>query len=237
MEEIKPAGLIQNVRSSNLSETQAISYALPAIASGMLMTPMGIIQGIYAKHYGIALTTLAIIITVSRIFDAITDPIIGYLSDRYYRKTGSRKPFIVAGMFMLLVSGYFLYSPGEEVTVAYASAVFLSFYLAYTLFEIPHVTWPCDISRLPSVRSKFYSYRVMAIYIGMIIFYAVPLLPLFPSREITPETLKVAFWLAAVLAIIFLYFASRLVPSGRRHKPVVTVVPTSQRANDGAYYV
>ncbi len=110
-----------------------------------LGAPIPILQGIYAKYYGFSLTTLATIILLARFFDAITDPLIGYYSDRYARRTGTRKPFILAGGLLLILSAYFLYVPiggdiGESsnVSVAYFTFWFMALYLAMTLFEIPH---------------------------------------------------------------------------------------------------
>ena len=200
--------------SGTLSQAQVISYALPVITFNMLMIPMSIIQGIYAKHYGIALSTLALIVFASRIFDAVSDPMIGYLSDRYRRRYGTRKPFIVAGGVLLLIAGFYLYVPPPQVTTTYVAGWFIAFYMAYTLFEIPHITWPCDVAKASTDRARLYSYRVVAFYCGMVLFYSIPLLPVFPTQDITPQTLKVAFFVSAALALPFLFQSMRSVPSG-----------------------
>jgi len=189
---------------------------LPCIPAYMLMAPIHIIQGVYAKHYGIALTTLASILLLSRLLDALSDPIIGYYSDRYRSKHGTRKPFITAGSLMIVLCGYFLYVPPETVTPFYAGLWIIAFYTAYTLFEIPHITWPADIAHESDDKTRLYSYRVFASYCGLALFYCIPLLPLFESRAITPETLKVTFIVAAVMTVPFLIQAMRSVPSGRR---------------------
>ena len=176
---------------------------------------MGIIQGIYAKHYGIALTTLATIILLSRVLDAVSDPIIGYYSDRYRAKHGTRKPFIVVGSLMILLCSYFLYIPLANVTALYAGFWFIAFYVAFTVFDIPHQTWPSDIAEDSGDKTKLYSYRGFAAYCGLVLFYCIPLLPLFESKAITPETLKVTFIVAAVVTLPFLFQALRMVPSGR----------------------
>ena len=80
-------------RSSTTSLKYA-AYALPVITMLWLHAPLVIIQGIYAKYYGLSLTTIAAIVLLGRFFDAVTDPLIGYYSDRYRRRTGTRKPFV-----------------------------------------------------------------------------------------------------------------------------------------------
>ena len=61
-----------------------LAYPLPYIAMAFLFGPMAILQGIYAKYFGLSLTTIAAVLLIGRLFDAITDPIIGYLSDRHF---------------------------------------------------------------------------------------------------------------------------------------------------------
>ena len=212
----------------DLNVVQCTSYILPAIPIVLLYAPISIIQGVYAKHYGLALTTLATILLVSRIFDAISDPIVGYLSDRYRAKHGTRKPFIIAGSLLTLLCGYFLYNPpADGVSVFYAGFWMVAIFTAFTLFEIPHVTWPSDIAGDSDSKTKLYSYKVFAGYCGLILFYAIPLLPFFDSTAITPETLKVTFWIAAILTVPFLIQAMRAVPSG----PAAVASPESSASS------
>lgn len=198
-----------------ISNLQSIYYALSVIPVTMLMTPLILIQGIYAKHYGLELTALAGILLISRILDAISDPLVGVFSDRYHAKYGTRKPFIVAGSLLVLLCGYFLYAPPEHVTALYVGFWTIAFYMAFTLFEIPHMTWPADIAEDSDSKAKLYSYRVFAAYSGLVFFYSIPLLPFFESTAITPETLKVAFVVATLLTFPLLFQAMRVVPSGK----------------------
>ena len=218
----------KNSTPDKLTQISAISYALPAMTSSMLITPFAIIQGIYAKHYGIALSTLALIIVASRIFDAVSDPVVGYLSDRYRQKQGTRKPFMVVGTLLMLACCYFIYVPGEQISTAYIAVFFMLLSVVYTLFEIPHLSWPCDIASESADRAKLYTYRMVAGYAGMIAFYSIPLLPIFPTKEITPQTLKVAFFFALCLALPFLFQAMKAVPAGNPPSPVVTTSKQSK---------
>ena len=115
-----------------------------------LMAPLAIIQGVYAKYYGLPLTTLAAIILLARLFDTLSDPVIGYYSDRYASRTGSRKPFMFVGGLLFIVSSYFLYVPvglssitnneldalniSPSISAAYFTSWFILLYLAWTLF-------------------------------------------------------------------------------------------------------
>lgn len=203
-------------------------YSLPKVGIIWLWAPVAILQGIYAKYYGFSLATLAIIVLLARFFDVITDPLIGYLSDRYQRRMGTRKPFILAGGLLFVVSSYFLYVPygvdtasimagnaveGQAVSTAYFIAWFLLFYLAFTLFDIPHNAWASELARNGQDKSKIYSFRAGAGYLGLVLFYSIPLLPFFDSNDITPKTLEFSTIVASLLLIIFLLISVTRTPN------------------------
>lgn len=193
---------------------QNIYYVLPRIAGISLFAPINIVQGIYAKHYGLALTTIASVILFARLFDAVTDPIIGYLSDRAYLKSGTRKPFMAVGVVVMIFSGYFLYSPPGNVTSVYFALWFMAFYLGFTLFEIPHLAWGGEISGAAHEKTQTYNLRTAAGFIGLVLFYSVPLLPVWNSREITPETLEFSAIVSGLLMLPLIYLCLKKVPNG-----------------------
>jgi len=211
-----------------LSLSHYLSFCAPRVAFNWLYAPIAILQGIYAKHYGIALTTIAAIVLLTRIFDAITDPLVGYYSDRYCRQTGTRKPFILVGSVLLIISSYFLYVPmnlnlisvahvggvhTSTVSATYLTIWFLLFYLGFTLFDIPHNAWASELATSSTDKSRIYSFQCVAAYIGLVIFYAIPLLPFFESTEITPYTLKISVIAASILMLSLLYFCLMRTPN------------------------
>ena len=54
-----------------------LAYSAPAIASACLIAPIGVVQGVYAKYFGLPLSTIALVILCARCFDAISDPVVG----------------------------------------------------------------------------------------------------------------------------------------------------------------
>ena len=215
---------VPNQSSSTFMKYTA--YALPVITMVWLHAPLVIVQGIYAKYYGLSLTTIAAVVLFGRIFDAVTDPLIGYYSDRYRRRTGTRKPFVLAGGVLMIVSGYFLYVP-FSASVLYFSLCMFAFYLAYTLFDIPHNAWASELAQSANDKSTIYSFRSIGVFVGLVLFYAMPLLPFFETSDITPETLKVSVIAASVLMVVFLIVCMKYTPDGR-HSVVVDKSPKSK---------
>ena len=186
-----------------LSNRHCLAYAMPVITTSCLMAPIGVLQGIYAKYYGLSLTTIATVLLLTRLFDAITDPVIGYYADRYYQRKGTYKPFIFVGGLLFMLCGYFLYLPPVDVGALYFTAWLMAFYLAWTLFEIPHLAWPSELAKTSESKSRIYTFRNMANYSGWLLFYCIPLLPIFESRAITPETLKVLILVVGIMMVPF----------------------------------
>lgn len=197
-----------------------IAYSLPCITTAWLIAPLGVVQGIYAKYFGLSLTTIAIVILCARFIDAISDPLVGYFSDYHYRRTGTRKPFVLFGGLLFIISSYFLYVPfGVDVPVllntelpnniatvstSYFAFWFIAFMVAWTLFEIPHITWASEIAPKTDDKAKVYSLRSASSYLGLLLFFSIPMLPVFGSPDISPSTLKISVVTAAFFLLLLL---------------------------------
>lgn len=194
---------------------QAVAYAAPYVGTALLVGPViAVLGGIYAKHYGLALTTIATVMLVARLFDAVTDPIIGYYSDRRRLRTGSRKPLIVVGGMLLVPCSYFLFVPPADVGAWYFAFWYMAFYLALTLFIIPYTAWANEFTIESREKTLVFSFLAVAGQGGGALFYLLPLLPFFVSTEITPEILQVTVLFGSVLLLLGLYVALKLVPNG-----------------------
>ena len=210
------------VQSQNaLSQLQGLAYGLPLLSLYFLFGPITLLQGIYAKHFGIALTTIASVLLIARVFDAVTDPLIGYCADRYYARYGNRKPFIIVGAVLFIISSWFLYVPfgfdpeqGDTVvSTGYFLGWFLTFYLAFTLFEIPHLAWGSELARDSQEKNKVYGLRSFFLFAGSLLFFVMPLLPWFETSEFTPQTLKWSAVVAGSLMLPMLYLCIKFVPN------------------------
>ncbi|MDB4077558.1 MFS transporter [Porticoccaceae bacterium] len=197
-----------------------ILYVLPSLGMVYFGIAVSVVQGVYAKHFGMSLSTIATILLISRLFDVVTDPVVGYLSDRFHARTGSRKIFIAIGGLSIIFSGYFLLVPVDpssvndatQVSGLYFAICYLAFYLSLTLFVIPHSAWGSELAKTGKEKSSLFALLALSNYIGAALFFSVPLLPWFETSEITPQSLQ---WtaLGSVLFILpSLYFSLKRVP-------------------------
>ena len=222
MNEVSTANASNN--ESSQSPFGLMSYASPMIASYFLLGPtFNILPAIYAKYFHLDLKSVALVVLLARIFDAVTDPAVGYLADKHRKAGGSRKTWVAAGGLCCLASAYFLLSPPPNPGFSYYLIGSLFFFLSFTLMEIPHITWGGELSTDYSARTKVYGYRSACIYIGFILWSGYPLLPFSETNEFTPETLHGIAVTAVIVMAISLAFSIKYAPSGNlisSHKKV-----------------
>ena len=214
---------------------KALAYAIPSIGMALMLGPMVVLGGIYAKHFGLSLTSIASVMLIARIFDAVTDPIIGYYSDRSRIRTGSRKPFMLVGAFLLAPCSYFLMVPGGEVSIAYFTFWYLAFYLALTIFAVPYLSWINEFTVDSKEKTLVFSMNAIVAQAGGALFYLIPLLPFFVSTEITPQTMQVTVIIGGMLLVPGLLIALKVVPDGPRPESLpetLSVQPISKKVAD-----
>lgn len=201
---------------------KALAYVAPQLGLSLLFAPViTVLGGIYGKYYGVSLTTIATVMLVARIFDAVTDPLIGYYSDRWRARTGTRKPLILLGGLLVIPCSYFLFVPPEGVGATYFAFWYMAFYLAMTVFIIPNTAWANEFTENSEDKTLVFSLMSMAGQGGVGLFYLIPLLPFFLTTEINPEVLKATVVAGASLLLIGLIVAMKAVPSGAASKPLV----------------
>jgi len=92
--------------------TQKLAYAAPAFALAVVGIPVYVyIPKFYTDVVGINITVLGYLLFGVRIFDAVTDPAIGFISDRTQTRFGRRRPYIAAGSILVAVAMFLLFNP------------------------------------------------------------------------------------------------------------------------------
>jgi Na+/melibiose symporter-like transporter len=93
-----------------------LAYALPAFALAIIGIPVYVyIPKFYTDVVGIDIAVAGILLFGVRLFDAITDPLMGTLSDRTRSRFGRRRPYILIGSMLLAIALIFLFNPPSTV--------------------------------------------------------------------------------------------------------------------------
>lgn len=123
---------------------------------------------------GLTLLFATTLVTVMRLFDAVTDPIIGALIDRTNTRFGKFRPFMVIGNGIMIVSAALLYFGTRIVSSEYMWARYVLFVLFYALYVIGYTfqtactrSGQTCITNDPKQRPLFTVFNTIASLVGM----------------------------------------------------------------------
>src|SRR5688572_23138698 len=95
----------------------------------------------YNQVLGLSGTLCGLAVTIALVLDAINDPVIGFMSDRWKSKLGRRHPFLYAAPIPVALSFYCIYSPPSGLTDFSLFLWFTTFTLlfrqALSLYHVP----------------------------------------------------------------------------------------------------
>lgn len=161
----------------NLSNKQLFSYALIESPMAMAATPLALfIAPFYTRDLGLSLAAVGTILMLARISDVITDPLIGQLSDRTRTRIGRRKPWVLLGAPLMLLSVWMLFVPSVPMTNLYFAIWLVAIWLGWTFIGIPYYAWGAELSTNYHERTRIASFRTALGIVGTLVAIIVPLI-------------------------------------------------------------
>ena len=150
------------------------AYGAPALGAGY----MYLLLSLYVMKFAtdvllIAPAVMGVIYSISRIWDAVSDPLVGYLSDRTNNRLGRRRTWILASALPIAAGFYMVFAPPLGLTadqlVIWMAVAIIGFYSAMTLFLVPHLSLGAELSDNYHERSRMFGARHAAYIIGSIV--------------------------------------------------------------------
>lgn len=160
------------------SRWRLAAFAAPALPLAAAGLPLGVyLPPFYATELGLGLPLVGAIFMLSRIWDAVNDPLIGVLSDRTRSRFGRRKPWIAIGAPIFALAAIAVFAPG--VFGAKPGAVWLAawlfiFYLGWTMVQIPLAAWGGELSSQYHQRSRVQTFSHVAAALGLLTVLVLP---------------------------------------------------------------
>lgn len=195
-------------------------FALPSGFTDIALLPFAIVIPVfYAKTTGLSLALIGSILLATRLFDAISDPAMGFIADQVETKFGRRKPWVLAGALLFSIALFQVFTPSAESDAAYFTFWVIAMYLGYTVFSVPKNAWHVEISRDYDERQRVVGYATAATFIGSVVVVLIPIAmsPITGSTEFSAEVLMtigvvvaVGLPVATVLAVTFVPKEERL---------------------------
>jgi glycoside/pentoside/hexuronide:cation symporter, GPH family len=188
----------------SLPLAKKLAYAAPAFTLAVVGIPVYVyIPKFYTDVVGVHIGVLGFILLAVRLFDAITDPLLGYLSDRTSTPFGRRRPYIALGSLMLATSLYLLFNPPEASptfeTWWFSLCIFFLF-LFWTTVTVPYEALGPELTFDYHERTGLFGLRDGAMLAGTLVAASSPFIvsqTLGLAQDAEGERTKF-FWIAAV---------------------------------------
>ena len=161
---------------------EKIGYALgDAAAGGITWKVMSIAFPVFfTSIFGLTVADTAALMLIARMFDVVTDPLMGSLADRTQSRWGTYRPWLIFGAIPFgLIFALLLYTPdlppvGKRI---WAYAFYLLMMAVYTAVNVPYGSLLGVMTNDDNEKNQFSSFRMVGAYaMGFITLFSFPYL-------------------------------------------------------------
>ncbi len=195
------------VYGDRLGWLKIAAYSAPTVGVGY----MYLLIGLYIMKFStdvllISPAIMGTIFGVSRVWDAISDPLVGYYSDKTQSSLGRRRSWLLLSMLPIAAMFVMVFSPPASLTgaglVVWMAVGVIGFYSAMTLFMVPHLSMGPELSSDYHERSRLYGFRHAAYTVGSIIALISMQLLINAEQVSEAQVRDTAFELSALAGIV-----------------------------------
>jgi len=152
-------------------------YGLPGLALAMPTIPVFVfLPTLYAETVGLSLAAVGAVLLAARLVDGVTDPVVGWLSDRVATRWGRRKPWIALGGLLAAPALLMLFMPPEGAGVGHLLGWSILLYVGWTLVNVPYTAWGAELSGDYNERARLTGWREGLMIVGILVAGAMPVL-------------------------------------------------------------
>lgn len=199
-----------------------VAFGVGMLANQMFPAVLGIFMVVLIQDLGFPGWMWGVLFFLPRVFDSLSDPIMGFISDNTRSKWGRRRQYVFVGAIIMGVAFVLMWQLHREDSVNYNFTYFLAwsfvFYLGLTIFSVPYVAMGYEMS--PDFHERT-SIMAVAQWIGQWAWVIAPWFWVimydpewFPSAEVATRTLAVGVGVVctifAMVPAIFLKSESTL---------------------------
>lgn len=150
------------------------SYSAGSIGTGVFSTVPTVLLLYYCTeilHISPAWAATAVLLP--KLWSIVWDPLVGAWSDRTRSRFGRRRPFMVAGAAGVALCFVALFAPPPGLTTAmtcaWVAAAYFMMATAYSLFAVPYIALPAELTDCDKLRSDMVSARMVVAMLGVLL--------------------------------------------------------------------
>ncbi|MDZ7784657.1 MAG: MFS transporter [Halioglobus sp.] len=164
-----------------------VAYGFGATAYGVKDNAFAIfLLFFYSRVIGMPAEQVGLAIMLVLIMDAISDPLVGHISDNFHSRWGRRHPFMYFSALPVSISFFFLWNPPDlsaDLMFYYLLVMAVLVRTLITLFEVPSTSLIAELTPDYDERTKLVGYRGFFGYLGAIGLTIVAYVFFFPETE------------------------------------------------------
>jgi len=217
---------MQNGQTEKLPLSVKIAYGMGDIYGGGSM----IIVGIYYLFFLTDVLKLSpalagTVLLISKIWDAVNDPLMGIITDRTRTRFGRRRPFLLAGIIFIFLSYFMLWYPvsfeSQWARFAFALLAFFFFDAVITLVMVPYNALASELTLDYGERTSLVSIRMGFSMFSSILCAVVPMeiVKLVPDVRLGHIVMGASFGLFFALPFTATFFFTRERPEFQENVP------------------
>jgi Na+/melibiose symporter-like transporter len=198
-----------------LSLWRVLAYGMPGLPLAIMGVPLYVyLPPFYANDLGLGLAAVGLAMMLTRLWDVITDPLIGALSDRIPGRHRRKLPMAL-GVPLLLVALWFLLLPAATAGLGHLYLWALVAFLGWTIIQLPYTSLGAEADPSPHGRTRLAAGREGLALLGTVLAASLPLLL---DSEAPAPILEAVFWLMLITlpAAVLLMAAGTPEPTAHR---------------------
>ncbi|MFN8641108.1 MAG: MFS transporter [Candidatus Binatia bacterium] len=154
-----------------------LAYGGPPIALAYLLF---VVQFYFLKFATDVLllppAAMGALFALAKLWDAVSNPLIGNWSDRCRARLGRRRPFLLAALPLLVATYAMLWNPPAALPTSllslWAGVALLGFFSAYALYAVPHAALGAELSPDSHQRTRLFGAKQISFTLGMLLAFA-----------------------------------------------------------------
>lgn len=158
------------LQSKGLSAITLACYGLLGLPLAAATLPLYVhIPNFYAVDLGLGLAAVGGIMFAMRIWDVVTDPIVGILSDRFGKSFGRRRFWLALGLPVSMLGGWMIFRPPESAGLEYLLVAGLILHLGWTMVSLPYNAWGAELTSDYNGRNTVTAWREVFVIAGTLV--------------------------------------------------------------------
>ncbi len=163
------------VAEGRISRRVLFAYALPAAPLAALGLPLyALVPTYYTETLGLPIAAVGWVLLVIRLFDALTDPLTGYVADRISPAFGRRRLLFLISLPLAALSAWMLYWPPVDAGLGWLAGWGMMISLAFTLATVPYAAWGAELVPDYHGRTSLTAVREALTLVGTLIAIVLP---------------------------------------------------------------